>query len=120
ALLASEKPPADVDETRPQQYHKGPPASYLAGPASQGASQVSRPIIICDIDGVIADCGHRLHLISGGAKDWDSFFEACSGDMPMPTTIRFLKEVSGAFEIVYVTGRPERTRAKTIAWFEEH
>ena len=30
--------------------------------------------IVFDIDGVLADCSHRLHYIQGENKDYDKFY----------------------------------------------
>jgi hypothetical protein len=76
--------------------------------------------ILCDIDGVIADCTHRLSFIKRDSPDWDAFFAACEEDEPMKPMIEFLQELELVFRISYVTGRPERTRNKTIAWLKAH
>ena len=41
-----------------------------------------KQIIICDIDGTIANLQHRLHYIRNpeGTKDWDSFHVTCTDD----------------------------------------
>lgn len=75
-------------------------------------------ILICDIDGVLADCEHRLHFIQNKPADWDGFFEACEDDEPVKPMIELLKELQMLFNIYYITGRPERIRNKTIAWFD--
>jgi hypothetical protein len=72
--------------------------------------------VLVDIDGVVADCSHRLGFIEREKPDWDAFFEACSGDLPHIPMIRFLCELE-QFRLIYVTGRPERTRAATEKWF---
>lgn len=79
-----------------------------------------RPILICDIDGVIADLSHRLHHIEEKPANWDGFFEDCDGDLPMEATIEFLRLIDDTFEIAYLTGRPKRVREKTIAWFRRN
>ena len=38
-------------------------------------------VAVIDIDGVLADVGHRLHHIQGRPKDWAAFF-AAAGDDP--------------------------------------
>ena len=92
---------------------------------------MSQPIILCDIDGVIADCSHRLHFIGANPGkceyvpndapvDWDAFFAACTDDEPIKHVIRFLQHLQGYFDIAYITGRPERSRKPTLAWFEKH
>lgn len=79
-----------------------------------------KPILICDIDGVIADLKHRLHHIEEKPANWDGFFEDCDGDAPMVPVIEFLRVVRQTFEIAYITGRPKRVRDKTTAWFRKN
>lgn len=76
-------------------------------------------ILICDIDGVICNLEHRLHFIEKSPADWGGFFRACDDDMPMPHIIAFLRALSEVFRIVYITGRPESVRQKTLNWFAE-
>jgi hypothetical protein len=81
-------------------------------------------VFICDIDGTIADNTHREHLAH--IKAWDAFFEACDEDKPIVHMRVLLQGLSfsdyegGYHQIVYVTGRPERVRAKTLAWIGQH
>jgi len=79
-----------------------------------------KPILICDIDGVIADVTHRLHHIQEKPQNWDGFFEECDSDKPITTTIDFLRAARDSFEIAYITGRPRSVREKTIAWFKSN
>ena len=74
--------------------------------------------IICNMDGTIANCDHRLHLIDDKTNPkWDEFFEACSEDLPMDTTIDIVQQlISETNNIIFVTSRPERVREKTMAW----
>jgi predicted secreted acid phosphatase len=75
---------------------------------------------IVDIDGTLADLGHRLHFIQQEPKQWDAFFEACSEDTPINGVIFVIKALlhDGAY-IVFLTGRPEKVRAKTVTWLNE-
>lgn len=78
-------------------------------------------VIICDIDGTLADCTHRLPLIAGEKKDWDGFFGNMGEDEPRYTVIRFVNDLYwGPFRICLVTGRPERYRAATEEWLAKH
>jgi hypothetical protein len=80
--------------------------------------------IIVDIDGTLADCTHRLHHIQKEPKDWDAFFAACGDDAPikpMLDLILTLRSCEGegcwrGHNLLFVTGRPERTRAATVKW----
>lgn len=73
--------------------------------------------IIVDIDGTIADIGHRLHFIKDGKKQWDNFFAAAVDDKPIPDVIALVQSLDLArLDIVMVSGRPARTREATCTW----
>ena len=88
-------------------------------------------IYIFDIDGTIANIKHRLHFIQNlwGVKgsipdpkcnnfkpDWDAFFNACGDDAPIPEVIALLRELADHNTIIFITGRSDAIRDKTIAW----
>lgn len=82
--------------------------------------QVSKSIVIVDIDGTIADVRHRLHHIKDpGKKNWKAFFEAMDGDTPIESMIRQVHELERQHDIIVVTGRPEHYRARTEKWLEK-
>jgi phosphoglycolate phosphatase-like HAD superfamily hydrolase len=83
---------------------------------STGASRDGRPIAVFDIDGVLADVRHRLHHLDARPKNWDLFFEAAVDDDPLAEGIALAVDMAAAHDIVYLTGRPERTRADTQRW----
>lgn len=70
-----------------------------------------------DIDGTIADCSHRIHLIQSQPKLWDEFFAACHLDKPITHIIGLAIRLSMAgTKIVYVSGRSDQCRAETEDW----
>lgn len=82
--------------------------------------------IIFDIDGTLADIKHRLHFIEGDVKDWDGFYGAMSKDQPIFEMTDLLSTILNSWsltqinsEVVFVTGRPEKYRAKTMAWLQQ-
>lgn len=79
-----------------------------------------KPLAVFDIDGVLADVRHRLHHLESRPKDWDAFFGAAVDDPPLAEGIALAKESAKDCEVVYVTGRPERCREDTLAWFGRH
>jgi phosphoglycolate phosphatase-like HAD superfamily hydrolase len=81
---------------------------------------VNRPLAVFDIDGVLADVRHRLHHLEGRPKDWDAFFAAARDDPPLPQGVQLARERAKDCDVVYVTGRPERCRADTLAWCARH
>jgi phosphoglycolate phosphatase-like HAD superfamily hydrolase len=77
-------------------------------------------IVICDIDGTIADLTHRLHYIQGETKDWDSFFAACGDDTPHEDVIDLVRLIPHDMPIYLFSGRSDTTRAATEAWLEQN
>jgi phosphoglycolate phosphatase-like HAD superfamily hydrolase len=81
---------------------------------------VTGPCVVFDIDGVLADVGHRLHYLTKRPKDWDGFFAAASADPVLEVGAAFARQVVATHEVVYLTGRPARLRAATQAWLGVH
>ena len=81
---------------------------------------MSRPLAVFDIDGVLADVRHRLRHVERRPKNWDAFFDAARDDPPLAQGVALAQESAKDCEVVYVTGRPERCRADTLAWFAQH
>jgi hypothetical protein len=79
-----------------------------------------RPLAVIDLDGVVADVRHRLHHVSGPRRDWDAFFDGISDDAVLPEGRAVVDRLATDHEIVYLTGRPERTRKQTDEWLARH
>ncbi|PZF82897.1 phosphatase domain-containing protein [Jiangella anatolica] len=77
---------------------------------------MTRPYAVVDIDGVLADVQHRLHHLKRRPKDWAGFFGAMGDDTPYPEGIELVTLLAHEHEVVYLSGRPERTRAVTQRW----
>lgn len=76
----------------------------------------SRPLAVIDIDGVVADVRHRLHLIHDRPKQWDAFFTAAAQDPPLAEGVTLVLELAADHDVVWLTGRPERNRRLTRDW----
>ena len=77
-------------------------------------------IILCDIDGTVADNSHRQHFLEG-KKDWDDFFDALDLDEPIYEIINKMNdEHNQGREIIFLTGRPERYRDPTENWLKQY
>ena len=83
-------------------------------------SEPTRAIAVVDIDGVLADVRHRLHHLERRPKDWDAFFAAARHDPPLQQGLDTVRALAEVYEVVYLSGRPERCRRDTEAWFREH
>lgn len=71
---------------------------------------------VFDIDGTLADCSHRRHHVEKMPKDWDAFFAECVRDKPICAVVKLALQLSLHHPLVYVSGRPERLRQKTVEW----
>lgn len=76
-------------------------------------------IFLCDLDGTIADCSHRLHFIE--KKNWSAFFAACTDDKPIADVIWLIRLLHDAGQkIIYMSGRSDEVRHQTIEWLHTH
>lgn len=83
-------------------------------------------VLICDIDGTIADISHRLPFIIKGKKakkdwkkDWDSFFSAMEYDLVRPEIQKLLvQEHALGKTIIFMTARPDKYRDLTMRWLQ--
>lgn len=83
---------------------------------------IRRRLIICDLDGVLADERWRRNYANSGM--WEAYHSRCPQDHP---NWDFLFMVRGLgfsencdYNVVYLTGRDERFRAETLGWLAQH
>jgi hypothetical protein len=86
---------------------------------SNGDRPIGGRTIVFDLDGVIADAGHRQHFVPQDrsvAKNWLAFFNACVDDPLIEQGRRLIGSVSDEFCVVIITARIHDTREKTVTW----
>lgn len=73
--------------------------------------------IIFDLDGTLADCRHRRHLVEGKNKDWDKFYQECVNDVPFyhmqPIVVGLWHQ---EFKIHIWSGRSDVVLYETKGW----
>lgn len=79
-----------------------------------------RPLAVFDIDGVLADVRHRLHHIEARPQRWERFFQAAGRDPLLEEGAQRLRAALAEHLVIYLTGRPERTRRLTERWLARH
>ncbi|TQK50576.1 hypothetical protein FBY35_0913 [Streptomyces sp. SLBN-118] len=79
----------------------------------------SRPLAIFDLDGTLADSGHRQRFLQRRPRDWDAFFAAAPKDPPLAMGVDLCLRAAEDCEVQYLTGRPERCRRDTLVWLAE-
>ena len=81
---------------------------------------MTKPFAVVDLDGVLADVTARLHHIEGNPKDWNAFFAGIPDDPAYPEGLAATRQLATDHELVYLSGRPERTRSDTERWLRRH
>ena len=80
-------------------------------------------IIVCDLDGTLANCEHRVHHVRNKPKNWDAFYAGVRedevNDVVLNVLDKFISYEGSLYDIIFCTGRPERCRADTEWWFRE-
>lgn len=77
--------------------------------------------IIFDLDGTLADCRHRRHLVEGKNTDWDKFYQECVNDEPFyhmqPIVVGLWQQ---GFKIHIWSGRSDVVLEETQDWLREY
>jgi hypothetical protein len=79
-----------------------------------------RMVAVVDVDGVVADVRHRLRHVTERPKDWGRFFAGAADDPLLRQGEETVRRLAEVYDIVYLSGRPERLRGVTERWFREH
>lgn len=77
--------------------------------------------VVFDLDGTLANCAHRQHLVDAG--QWDAYFDACEGDTVFPQAVAVLLALFNAGHGIQIwSGRGEglegSAREKTVKWLK--
>lgn len=77
-----------------------------------------KKIVVCDIDGTVAECDHRRHHLDKEPKDWKSFFGEMGKDTPRLHVYDDANDmaVHNGGELIFVSARPEDYREVTEEW----
>jgi predicted kinase len=86
--------------------------------AQAGMLQYKDEIIICDIDGTIADGRHREHFLAQDKKDWASYYALLCYDEPIDLICRWIAEEIKERTVILVSGRPDTYQRETVAWLK--
>ena len=94
---------------------------------TKNLGETNNIVYVFDIDGTLADCSHRLPLIDNRiyprAKDrnYNRFFDEMDGDTPIEYMVNLCRAlIENNEDVVFLTGRPERTRKATVDWLNKN
>ena len=82
--------------------------------------KAKKKIVICDIDGTIANIDHRVHHLKNKPVDWDAFYGDMDKDKPIETVLQLIGTLSNFYDIVFATCRSERERNETLRWLKRY
>src|SRR6185295_9676694 len=78
-------------------------------------------VVVCDIDGTVANLTHRLHYIENEPKNYDAFFSQVLRDWPIHEITRALETaVDWYYKIIFLSGRPTSCGAETASWLSAY
>jgi predicted kinase len=77
-------------------------------------------VVLCDIDGTIADTKHRLHFVESDPKDWKGFF----GNMHLDPVRKDVQDIliqhyNEGKTIIFLSARPDNYKDVTLKWLED-
>ena len=76
-------------------------------------------LIVFDLDGTLADIEHRLAFVRSKPKNWRAFDAGIPNDKvnsPVAEVFHSLRDAG--HNIVFASGRSEKTREATVAWLD--
>jgi hypothetical protein len=78
------------------------------------------PVVVFDLDGVIADALHRQTLLRREPPDWRGFFGAATDDPVIDSGRALARGVDADHGIVILTARPAYVADLTVEWLDRH
>jgi hydroxymethylpyrimidine pyrophosphatase-like HAD family hydrolase len=76
-------------------------------------------LIVFDIDGTLANIEHRLHHVRSKPKNWAAFDAGIPNDkVNLPVAEAFHSLRDAGHDIVFASGRNERSRDATVDWLD--
>lgn len=81
---------------------------------------MKKKAIIVDINGTLSEVSDIVHFIKEKPKDWDSFFDKMNDAKPNAMVKEFVKALGKDYEIVLVSGSPEKFKKETVNWLSKN
>lgn len=80
-----------------------------------------KPIVICDLDGTLADTDWRVHHVQKEPKNWAAFHAGIPHDKPREDVKAQLLELHDqGYPIVFMSGRSEHYIEETKTWLKQY
>lgn len=95
--------------TIPSNWHVAPHAELRAG-----------PVLVFDLDGVLADALHRQHFLHLPEPDWDGFYGAVDADRVLEQGRALASRFRDELPVVVLTGRIDAVSEATRTWLDRN
>ncbi len=80
----------------------------------------TKPVVIFDIDGTLADISKRRHFVEGQKKkNWAAFNQAMVNDIPKADIVALYRALYTQYHVIVVSGRTDDFRTQTEEWFRK-
>lgn len=76
------------------------------------------PVVLLDLDGVIADAAHRQSFLHQEEPDWEGFYAGVAADGVIAAGRALAGAVATELPVVILTGRIDEVSAATRAWLD--
>lgn len=77
-------------------------------------------VVLCDVDGTLADCSHRQGFVRTKPKNWKAFNAGIHLDKPHEDIIWLVKTLHQAgCKIIICTARTSDQKEKTMKWLDD-
>ena len=103
-------------DTGPQLTRRHRPNWHLA----HGRVALSGPVVLFDLDGVLADAGHRQHFLHLAEPNWEGFYGGVGADAPLQDGLALLDAIRPDLPVVILTARIDDIAQTTIEWLRQH
>ena len=78
-------------------------------------------VVVCDIDGTLADIQHRRHWVATKPKNWAAFNAGMTQDTVHADIVAMLDVFADrGYQIILCSGRGDETRAVTEKWLSDN
>ena len=79
-----------------------------------------KTVVICDLDGTLANIDHRLSLITKSKPAWDMFHKLCINDTVNEWCADLLWVLHHVYMIEIVSARPKSVETETRLWLDNN
>ena len=86
----------------------------------RGAAPRPGPVVLLDLDGVIADAAHRQSFLHQEEPDWSGFYAGVAGDGVIAAGRALAASLAADLPVLILTGRIDEVADCTRTWLDDN